>query len=161
MGGVTLPRYRLKSMVAIIAVLVLGSMNVGLRAAVVNAIGCVASTPSATSDYRPVSPLDRMVRCGSSRSMRTVSGRIGAGGHITEYPLSQDVSPTSIAAGVDGALWFTHSDHIGRISVTGQSTSIPFRPPTTTHSRSLPVQAMRCGSQSRSADASGESQRRE
>ncbi len=55
-------------------------------------------------------------------------GRITTGGVISEFPLPRDGrNPTGIAAGPDGALWFTETDgnRIGRITTAGAITEYP------------------------------------
>ncbi len=55
-------------------------------------------------------------------------GRITTAGAITEFPVPEPLlSATGIAAGPDGALWFTdfHGNRIGRVATDGSFTSFP------------------------------------
>src|SRR5258708_40122965 len=55
----------------------------------------------------------------------TVFGsNVSASSNITEFPLSFSGTnnPTGITSGPDGALWFTESGRIGRITTDGSST---------------------------------------
>jgi virginiamycin B lyase len=53
-------------------------------------------------------------------------GRISTRGLITEYPVpAANSDPYWIAAGPDGALWFTSTHQIGRITTTGTITQYP------------------------------------
>jgi uncharacterized repeat protein (TIGR01451 family) len=52
-------------------------------------------------------------------------GRISTAGVVTEYPVATAGIGQSIAAGPDGALWFTNSTNIGRITTTGSITEYP------------------------------------
>jgi virginiamycin B lyase len=55
-------------------------------------------------------------------------GRLTPAGVFTEFPLPADVSalgsPAAIAAGADGAMWFTMPEGIGRIARTGAVTFV-------------------------------------
>jgi streptogramin lyase len=54
---------------------------------------------------------------------------VTSAGTFTEVPLpSQNILPEDIAAGPDGALWFTLYDRIGRVTTTGDVSS--YRVPT-------------------------------
>ncbi|CAN5804679.1 hypothetical protein BH18ACT17_BH18ACT17_16180 [soil metagenome] len=75
-----------------------------------------------------------------TRALGTAAGRAGAGllalafvavlvptaiaaapPELTEFPLAEGVSPFGIAAGADGAMWFTErgTDSVGRIETEG------------------------------------------
>ncbi len=56
----------------------------------------------------------------------TAIGRITTGGIVTEYPTPNGQEPAGIAAGADGAMWFTgDGNNIGRITTNGIITEYP------------------------------------
>ena len=80
-----------------------------------------------------------LTRCDEPQCVTTVRhdfiGRITADGQLTEFPLPFDPQPHGsgpfgIAAGSDGALWFTliRGDAIGRITTSGALTFFPLPP---------------------------------
>ena len=78
------------------------------------------------------SPLDPMARCGSPRSAATRSGafpRTPRRRHPAsiEFALPAGSVPVGIAAGPDGAIWFTEqsSNKIGRLTLSGAFTEYP------------------------------------
>ena len=64
-------------------------------------------------------------RVAAVRGPRTRLGRISTDGNVTNYTGAGIYLPEGIAAGPDGALWFTNygSNSIGRITTTGTVTS--------------------------------------
>ena len=71
-----------------------------------------------------------------------------ASGEVTEIPTEHDRLVTAIAAGSDGALWFTEhgEDGIRRMTTSGQFTSFGSRPPAPNPPRSPRVRTARSGS---------------
>ena len=85
------------------------------------------------------------------RAPRGRDRRLGVDGEVTEYPLPTPAPPTGIAAGPDGALWFTEpaANRIGRITTAGDITE--FALPTADSecpARSPPARTARSGSPS-------------
>src|SRR5205807_1285125 len=58
-------------------------------------------------------------------------GRITTAGAVAEYPLAAGADPAGIAAGPDGALWFTEpaADRVGRIATDGMIAEYPVPTP--------------------------------
>jgi virginiamycin B lyase len=73
--------------------------------------------------------LGAMLAISGEVDVAMLSGTAAAAGAVREFALPRGGSPTAIAAGADGALWFIASPtRIGRITTAGKVTEFPISP---------------------------------
>ena len=98
----------------------------------------------------------RLVLVASLAAMLVVAASSSASvaGHFKQFPIpTANSEPRRIAAGPDGALWFTEfrASQIGRITTGGAITPSSLSPAAPSPSTSPPARTAACGSPSRRA----------